>query len=89
MREHKNLKGKISHERVEFINRRLDVLDSVKRGVYEYLCLGRTFRQINVSSNLLIPALRQAAIIHATGDAKTLTHRFLYTNEFNPWKKAS
>ena len=87
MLSHKDLRGKLTEDQCAFINNRLDALPSLKRGVYDYLVLGRTFREINVNSGTLIPALKKAYEIHVTGGALTFRERFLYTNEFNPCKE--
>jgi len=74
----------MTNDQCSFITNRLDAIQSVKRGVYEYLVLGRTFRQIKVNSSVLIPALKKCFSIYISNGQMTLKDRFLYTNEFNP-----
>lgn len=85
MRDHKNIRGKITEQEYDFINSKLDVINVVRRGVYEYLVLGKMYRQITcVDSGKLTPVLRQAYKIHINGDKISYLNRFLYTDEFNP-----
>jgi len=79
---YKHRRGKIELEKVIEAMDGITMINSVRRGVIGYFVEGKTIRQTNVNSSLLMPYLNQvnSNIVHCSSYVK----RFLYTNEFSP-----
>ena len=78
-------KGMLSLEQVVKAMDGLNMIDSVRRGVIDYFVNGKTIKQTNVNSGMLIPYLRQVNVNYT--NSNMYLKRFLCTNDFSPRKR--